>query len=121
MKTYTPEEQKENLRKACQALRENPKKATYRMRDHDGGRCCLCVMAEVAEDIDGATRGTYSKDGNLPSVKLYRIYGIEKANAHPWLYNFAIQGIYASSHNDGARTSEKTHAEIADMIEKEYL
>ncbi len=78
-------------------------------------------MADVAEDVDGVERGTYSANEMLPLGRLSEVYGIEKANASPLLYNFAIQGRYASSHNDGAQTSEKTHDEIAEMIEKEYL
>jgi hypothetical protein len=116
---FTKKQKKDNLKKAVEALRNNPKKTMRKMMDDDGGRCCLCVMAHVAEDICGVPRNSFC--GYLtPKIQMSKVFAI----AHGKIMvddNILIQGEYASVWNDGFRVDEKTHAEIADMLEKEYL
>lgn len=119
MKTYTPEEQKENLRKGCEALRANEKKAKRVMQDGKGGRCCLCVLAHVAEDIDEVARDAYVGD-TLPSERIGYVFGMQN---HSYAsFNTKIGDQTLTSLNDGVYIlKELSHAEIADLIEKEYL
>jgi len=117
--TFTEEQKKENLRLAIKALRENPKKALEEMQDENGGRCCLCVMAHVAEDIMGYERdelcGTMS-----PLFKMSDVFAVQELDMYP--DNVKVGEYLASRWNDGGNNiEEKTHVEIADMLEKEYL
>ena len=122
---FTEEQKKDNLRLAVKALRENPKKATRQMMDDDGGRCCLCVMSHVAEDICGVERNSFC-GSETPNIDLRKVFNVEDATSTG--DNFRVGGQYAAVWNDGANVwndgfdvEEKSHAEIADMIEKEYL
>jgi hypothetical protein len=115
---FTEEQKKDNLRKAVQALRENPKKAHGQMMNAVGGRCCLCVMAHVAEDICGAERNSFCGD-ETPNIDLREVFNVKYCT--PTGDNFELSGEYAAVWNDGFNVEEKSHAEIADMIEKEYL
>jgi len=121
------EQQKENLKLGIKALRENPLKAKDQMRDSSGGRCCLCVLSEVAEDIQGVPRGTFTycepdgEDAIAPTSDLAEIFGLRNVSISQ-TFNFMINHKMASIWNDGfGYTSELSHAEIADMIEKEFL
>jgi len=116
---FTPEQKIENLKLAIKALRENPIKAKHKMSDEFGGRCCLCVIAHVAEDICGVKRNTFC-DFLTPNVNLNEIFPF---NNHFIRIgdNILLKGEYASNWNDGSNVEEKTHAEIADMIEEEFL
>lgn len=124
-------EQKENLRLALKALRENPKKAKGQLRDNQGGRCCLCVMGEVAEDINNVKRNSYTPLGAaLPLSILADVFGLRNIEykGSP-KFNFLLEDYSASCLNDGIEkidehcqgVEEKSHAEIANMIEIEYL
>lgn len=129
MKTYTKEEQKENLEGACKELEANSKKAIGRMRDTEGGRCCLCVMEDYAISIDPAIR---RGSQYTPSSDLVCFYGLannisevdNRANDIE-LFNFVFEnGDYASDCNDGETNSnvkEHTHKEIAARIRAEFL
>jgi hypothetical protein len=115
--TFTEEQKKDNLRLAVKALRENPKKAKGQMIDDDGGRCCLCVMAHVAEDICGVERNSFCSI-LLPTIDLSDVFAVADYAS----FDVVLGGDAASDWNDGSvGFVEKTHAEIADMIEKEYL
>lgn len=116
--TFTEEEKKDNLRLAIKALRENPKKAKEMMQDSNGGRCCLCVIAHVAEDIMGYKRNELCGK-NVPLFRMFDVFGTDSARWNP--ENISIGSALASAHNDGGDVPEKTHAEIADMLEKKYL
>ena len=122
--TFTPEQQKENLRLAVADLRANPIKATDSMRDKAGGRCCLCVMAETAERICGLLENELSHDSALPTYHLAHVFGLHNiALEENTGFNFTVGGWSATAWNDGSypNTPEKTHGEIADMIEEEFL
>ena len=121
------EQQKENLKLGIKALRENPLKAKDQMRDSFGGRCCLCVLSEVAEDIQGVPRGTftyrepYGQYDITPTSDLAEIFGLHNESSSGQ-FNFVINNKMASMWNDGfGYEREASHAEIADMIEKEFL
>jgi hypothetical protein len=121
------EQQKENLKLGIKALRENPLKAKNQMRDSSGGRCCLCVLSEVAEDIQGVPRGTFTyrePDGGnaiTPTSDLAEIFGLRNESCSEQ-FNFMINHQRASKWNDGfGYAREASHVEIADMIEKEFL
>jgi len=121
------EQQKENLKLGIKALRENPLKAKDQMRDSSGGRCCLCVLSEVAEDIQGVPRGTFTyrephgEDAIVPTSDLAEIFGLHNESSSGQ-FNFLINDKMASIWNDGfGFTPELSHKEIADMIEKEFL
>jgi len=115
--TFTPDQKIENLKLAIKALRENPIKAKHKMTDELGGRCCLCVIAHVAEDICGVKRNTFC-DFLTPNINLNKIFPFDNVNVGD---NIFLQGEYASNWNDGCNVKEKTHAEIADMIEEEFM
>ena len=120
MKTYTKEEQRQNLEGACKALEENPKKAKGRMRDEDGGRCCLCVMEDYAMSIDPDIK----KGGVLtPSLDLEGFYGLKRSeNLHGSVFGFNFDfkdGILASEYNDNK--NNHTHKEIAARIRRDFL
>ena len=117
--TFTEEQKKDNLRLAIKALRENPKKANNMMQDNNGGRCCLCVMAHVAEDIMGYERDELCCEA-LPLFKMSDVFAVQELETFP--ENIKVGEYLASRWNDGGdNIEEKTHAEIADMLEKEYL
>jgi len=117
--TFTEEQKKENLRLAIKALRENPKKAKEIMQDENGGRCCLCVMAHVAEDIMGYERNKLC-GGTLPKFKMSDVFSVQELDTFP--ENIKVGEYLASRWNDGYDDiEEKTHKEIADMLEYEYL
>jgi hypothetical protein len=119
MPEFTEEQKKDNLRLAIKALRENPKKAKNLMMDDEGGRCCLCVMAHVAEDICGAERNSFC-GSKTPKIDLNKFFYVNNVTFSG--DNFLLKTQYASVWNDGSNgIKEKSHAEIADMIEKEYL
>ncbi len=126
--TFTEEQKKDNLRLAIKALRENPKKAMHMMQDNAGGRCCLCVMAHVAEDIMGYERDELCGIMN-PRFDMSAVFGTRAmqpiGNFVGDPTNVVIGGVVASRYNDGDSYREGikplSHAEIADMLEKEYL
>lgn len=136
--SFTAEQKKDNLRLGIKALRENPKKATLTMQDNSGGRCCLCVLSHVAEDIMGYERDELT-GSMLPTFNMSDVFGtntILGAEA-----NIMIDGVLASRYNDGDehhtvnvhdddREGDESrqiyiraheHTEIADLLEKEYL
>ncbi len=117
--TFTEEQKKDNLRLAIKALRENPKKALEQMQDENGGRCCLCVMAHVAEDIMGYERNELCSEA-LPVFKMSDVFAVQELETFP--DNIKVGEYLASRWNDGSDDiEEKTHKEIADMLEEEYL
>jgi hypothetical protein len=121
--TYTPAQQQDNLRRAVDALRANPLKAIGSMQTPDGGRCCLCVLAHVAEDIDGVPRGSYCLD-YLPKARLSKVFGLP--NSHPIKdkFNFKLLAHEASFLNDGDVSQgmpDMSHKQIAHLIEKQYI
>jgi len=107
----------ERIKAGVQALKYNPLKAVGQMRNEDGGRCCLCVLQDKAIELgfEGKTDGYF-----LPSEFLCEFYGFEPDdNKMP-----VVGGISMENWNDGqgeAHRQEKTHQEIAIMIEQEYL
>jgi len=111
-----------NIKGAAQAIRNNPRKAKYEMRDSMGGRCCLCVMMDYAEEQGADVK--QSEDNDLPAREgMEQFYGIKTMNnlTEQNMFDFILQGSPASHHNDGVDIREKTHEEIADMIEKEFI
>lgn len=121
--TYTPTQQQDNLRRAIDALRANPRKAIGSMQTPDGGRCCLCVLAHVAEDIDGVPRDSYCHDF-LPKARLADVFGLKNYYAVYGKFNFKLAGADASLLNDGDESQDiidMSHKQIADLIEKQYL
>jgi hypothetical protein len=126
--TFTEEQKKDNLRLAIKALRDNPKKAMDTMQDNAGGRCCLCVMAHVAEDIMGYDRGELC--GIMtPRFDMSAVFGTRAiqptGNFVGDPTNVVIGEVVASRYNDGdtyiGGLKPLAHVEIADMLEKEYL
>ena len=122
MKTYTKEEQIENLEGACKALEENPKKAFRVMRSSTGGRCCLCVMEDYANPIDEQVNKGAS---NLPSNNLSDFYGLENMYESSDIFNFNFKNEDAVTFcNDGSAKygiKEHTHKEIAARIRRDFL
>ena len=94
------------------ALRANEKKATQVMRDHDGGRCCLCVLYDAAQEM-GANLPDLDDEKELPPHEIKYWYGW-------WKRDPRIDDLDASAHNDGSGTEMKTHLEIADLFEVEF-
>lgn len=95
----------------CEALRANKKKAIDQMRDHKGGRCCLCV----AMDYANAHGENFEAENNLrPPSQMADWYGWTTSNP-------TVAGHYLSRHNDGLYTEYLTHAEIADLIEEHLI
>lgn len=115
------DEQKQNLRLALQDLRANPNKAIGHMRNEAGGRCCLCVIAETAAKIKGLDKNAFITNSGFPTCELKEIFGLPNEHQNGTLFNFVIKGSTASCWNDGECVEEKSHVEIADMIEEEYL
>ena len=119
MKTYTKEQQQENLKEACKALRENPKKAIEEMRDCEGGRCCLAVMEDYAKSVDPEVR---KGDDLLPHEDLSDFYGLPNiygCDSFTFLFN---NGDSVADCNDGkCDVTEHTHVEIAKRIEKDFI
>jgi len=125
---FTPEQQKENLKKGVEALRSNPLKATGEMSSSDGGRCCLCVLKDVAEDLCGLARGSLLCNVSFPDGKLAEVFGLlpnVKYINYGFDFSLYINDDYtifnASELNDGDGCDELSHKEIADLIEKQYL
>lgn len=108
-----------------EALRANEKKATDIMRNAAGGRCCLCVMSDVAEDIQGLERGSLELDDALPVSSLSEFYGIPssaKAGGFSFRLRYGEAHLSVTEINDGSEAVRAaTHAEIADLIEQQYL
>lgn len=129
-KIFTEEEKKENLRKGVQALRENPRKAIGVMQDCEGGRCCLCVLAHVAEDVCEIPRNSLC-GCSLPEFDLRAVFAFRSSGElRPKLFDIPQpDGTYksATAYNDGNIHSSKpedreySHAEIADLIEQHFL
>ena len=94
------------------ALRANEKKAQDMMRTLDGGRCCLCVAYDVAQEM-GAELGGLARAAVQPPASIKSWYGWERCNP-------ILDGAAAAVHNDGGGTTIKTHAEIADLFEIEF-
>jgi len=116
MKTpqFTERQKKNNLKKGIAALRANKKKAIGRMRRvNTGGRCCLCVLADTAEEICKLRKGSLSGTF-FPEINLSKVFAVKSDKDK----NILIGGTTASTLND---TKRKSHAVIADMLEKEYL
>ena len=122
MKTYTKEEQRQNLEGACKALEENPKKAVRVMRNSTGGRCCLCVMEDYARGIDPRINGG---DKKHPHKDLSSFYGLKNMLKNCQLFNFKFRnGDLASECNDGKtnyNVKKHTHKEIAARIREDFL
>ena len=127
--------QKANLKLAIQNLRANPKKAKEEMCDKSGGRCCLCVMSDTAEDILGVERGSLRYDDFYPKNDIEEVFGIKSENKSYYSPEFANSlnfimlndgftslychvGIKGIHQND---FKEYSHVEIADLIEKKFL
>lgn len=113
-------EQRNNLELACQDLEANEEKAIGEMRCL-GARCCLAVMADTACKIKHLSKGMMDYDRHYPSAKLSEIFGLPNSSILESQFNFSIGEFYASNHNDGNGTEEKTHKEIAAMIRQQYL
>lgn len=105
------EEHAKRLKLGLQRLRENEKKAKERMRDGDGGRCCLCVLQGAAIEQGASIR---EDDDELPSFEMADFYGFDYRN--PSL----VLGKTASMLNDGHGVEEFSHKEIADIFEMVY-
>jgi hypothetical protein len=117
---FTKEQKRANLIKGIAALRRNKKKTRSKMRNSDGGRCCLCVLANSAERICGYKKGSFEGRG-FPIVDLGKIFGV-KSHISGQEFNLVIQGGKASVWNDGSsQKQEMTHKEIARMLKDEYL
>jgi hypothetical protein len=115
---FTEEQKIENLKKGIEALRKNRKKAVGAMKNDRGGRCCLCVLAHVAEDICGVERDTFVGTF-MPSIDLREIFAIGSIT---FPENLVVNGQSLSSWNDGSIECKKTsHKKIADMLEKGYI
>jgi hypothetical protein len=110
----TPE-QKENLKAGIKALRDNPQKANGIMRDENGGRCCLCVLFDTAVErgYTGERNNFMPKD----TLSLANFFGMKCDS----MDEIVIDYHSLQAWNDGADCEEKTHVEIADMLEKKYL
>lgn len=113
---FTKEQKRANLVKGIAALRRNKKKARGTMRDNEGGRCCLCVLADSAERICGYKKGDFAS-GAYPIIDLGLIFGVKSTTFNDIL----VSGGKAGNFNDGAGEREKTHKEIASMLKEEYL
>lgn len=102
----------ERNREFIKDLRANKLKAIGRMRDENGGRCCLCVAYDTAQRL-GA--GLPAASCLTPPQQMAEFYG------WPCL-NPILRGRYASDHNDGdcSHTPELTHCEIADLFEQTF-
>lgn len=114
---FTKKQKIENLKKGIEALRKNRKKAVGVMKNDQGGRCCLCVLAHVAEDICGVKHDTFVGTF-MPTVDLYKVFAINTSNFRDLIVN----GRNLSEWNDGIGECKKTsHKKIADMLEKENI
>jgi len=114
------QEQIERNRVFLADLRANEKKATRRMRDNEGGRCCMCVAFDTAEKL-GATFVELGTDV-LPPADMSEFYGWERnrmGNCNPALV-LSGERHTAANLNDGWETPELTHAEIADAFEATF-
>lgn len=120
--TFTTEEKRANLIKGVKALRRNKKKAKNIMRDSEGGRCCLCVLANSAAYSCGLPKRAFEGTG-FPLEDLSKIFGVTSIHMGGANQNDIKIGEYAASdYNDGENElPEKTHKEIADLLTKEYL
>jgi hypothetical protein len=115
---FTEEQKIENLKKGIEALRKNRKKAVGAMKNDRGGRCCLCVLAHVAEDICGVERDTFVGTC-MPTVDLYNVFAI---NTTLNFRDLIVNDQSLSEWNDGSSNAKKTsHKQIADMLEKENI
>lgn len=94
----TPSQIKSRNRKWAEALLLNKRKARNRMKDGDGGRCCLDVAQDLAMScgikIDKAERSDY-----LPTDSVRRFFGWPSDNPYLILPNKEKAG--ASEINDG--------------------
>ena len=119
------EQQKANLKLAVADLKSNPLKAKGAMRDDEGGRCCLCVMAETAERINGVCKGSYSSNNGLPHAFLSEMFGLENSciQTEDKFFNFYLLGSQTAAEcNDGVSGAEElSHSEIAAIIEERFL
>lgn len=113
------EKQTRMLKGACEALRENTQKAKNRMSDINGGRCCLRVMEDFARDnsevpfvqgCDTAPDRNYFKE----------VYGIEFSHSFKIEEDGEKLEHSLMNLNDGRLTEERSHVEIAEIIEKEF-
>lgn len=117
MSTMTPEQIERN-RAFIRDLRANPKKAKQKMRDSDGGRCCLCVAYDTAQAM-----GAGLPDCNRfwPPDEIANFYGWPSREP---ILEYEGRRRRASQFNDGSdgATSfqELTHAEIADAFEATF-
>ena len=100
----------ERNREFLKDLRANPKKSKSRMRNAEGGRCCLCVALDTANRL-GADLPTDSVF--YPPAALAEFYGWTCEDPH-------IAGREASKLNYGVCGREYSHAEIADAFEETF-
>lgn len=119
--SMTPEQIERN-RVFIRDLRANEKKTKGKMQDSDGGRCCLCVAYDTAQEL-GADLPEH--DGNLPPSELADFYGWSNTStvAHNPRLTFKGHESLASFWNDGSYgsdTVELTHAQIADAFEETF-
>lgn len=121
----TPEQIKERAKLWADELRKNPRKAIRRMRDDDGGRCCLCVAEDVAiscglEVEEAEIIDFYPKwqtalfFGWTPESNET---GDDEFNQPPPL-KWQELSVNATALNDDYDLS---HTEIADLVEANYL
>lgn len=114
MSNLTPEQIKRG-RAFVEALRKNEKKAIGLMRGGNGGRCCLCVAYDVAQDM-GANLPPHS--ASLPPRRMGSWYGW--GDADPLLDN-GWASFKAHAWNDGeSGNPELSHKEIADLFEENF-
>ena len=114
---FTKKQKIANLKKGIKALRQNKRKARFRMQRSNGGRCCLCVLAHVAEDICKVPRNSFCEDV-LPNIDLSEVFAIAtNNNKMP-----QVKGIALDRLNDrGISGKACSHKAIAQMLEDEYI
>jgi len=122
---FTPEAQKENLKKGIEALRSNPLKAVANMKNELGGKCCLQVLSDTAVSICGFDQEDYflaeNSYGTFPKAELGEVFGLPNTPNMQVLFDFPLNGETASFINDAEEGKKYPHSVIADLIEKEYM
>lgn len=102
---FTPEQIERN-REFLKDLRANPNKAVRKMRDHDGGRCCLGVAYDTAQRLGGMLP---KSDRSYPPYEIADFYGWGDRDPR-------INSVPISILNDG----DYTHCQIADAFEETF-
>lgn len=104
------QEQIERNRKGMAALRANEKQAIHKMRDENGGRCCLCVLQDAAIEMGFVP---IKRSVALPCETLSEFYGWNHRNPDlKWR-----GGLLAAS---GLNDAGISHKNIADAFEETF-